>query len=79
MAFKKCPHSELGAAVLDLREKVEPMADSHGWLTAEDPDPHQGQADPCQPVLARLAIGVEERPDTLRSTQIGRYMCLEQI
>lgn len=41
------------------------MADSHSRLTAEDPDPHQGQADPGQPVLARLTVGVEESPDTL--------------
>lgn len=53
------------------------MSDSHSRLTTEDPDPHQGQADPGQPVLARLTVGVEEGLDALKNTQIERHVYID--
>lgn len=60
-----CP-TYLGVALHDLRHQVEAVAHGDGGLAREQPHPHQRQPDPGQPVLARLAVSVEERPYTLR-------------
>lgn len=55
----------LRTAVLDLGEQVEAVADGDRRLPGHEPHPHQSQTDPRQPILTRLTVGVEKRPNAL--------------
>lgn len=54
------------------------MTNGYGWLTGQKTDSHQCQADPRQPVLARLTVGVEERPDALNTEEEPLIMLVIQ-
>lgn len=45
------------------------MPHRDGRLAREQPHAHQRHADPGQPVLARLPVGVEEGSDALRQNE----------
>ncbi len=47
------------------------MANGYCRLARQKTNPHQCQADPRQPVLACLTVGVEECPDALRHREEG--------
>lgn len=47
------------------------MANSYCRLSRQKTNSHQRQADPRQPVLARLTVRVEESPNSLRSGEKG--------
>lgn len=65
----KALYTDLGATVLNLCKQVKPMANSYCWLARQKADSHQCQANPRQPILARLPVGVKESPDALRGTE----------
>lgn len=50
---------------LHFSEQVKAMPYGHCWLACQQSDPHDGESDPSQPVLASLAIGIEESPNDL--------------
>lgn len=58
--------TDLGTAVLKLCEQVEAVADRHCRLARQKAYSHQGQADSGQPVLAGLAVCVEESLNGLK-------------
>lgn len=47
------------------------MTNGYSWLAREKTNPHQSKADPSQPVLACLTVGVEECPDALKQRDSG--------
>lgn len=47
------------------------MTNGHCWLSRENTDPHQCQADPRQPVLACLTVSVKECSYTLKDGHRG--------
>lgn len=64
-------NTDLSATVFNLCKQIEPMANSYCWLSRQKTNSHQCQADPRQPVLARLTVCVEESPNSLRSGEKG--------
>lgn len=64
-------NTDLSATVFNLCKQIEPMANSYCWLSRQKTNSHQCQADPRQPVLARLTVRVEESPNSLRSGEEG--------
>lgn len=59
--------SNLRTAVLDLGEQVEAVAYGDCRLAGHEPHPHQCQADPRQPILTRLTVGVEKGSNALKN------------
>lgn len=43
------------------------MADGDRRLAGHEPHPHQSQADPRQPILTRLTVGVEKGSNALEN------------
>lgn len=69
---RKCS-TNLRAAVLDLGEQVEAVADGDRRLSGHEPHPHQSQADPRQPILTSLTVGVEKGSDALENRRRGCF------
>lgn len=69
---RKCS-TNLRAAVLDLGEQVEAVADGDRRLAGHEPHPHQSQADPRQPILTSLTVGVEKGSDALENRRRGCF------
>lgn len=66
--------TNLSTAVLDLGEQVEAVTDGDRGLAGHEPHPHQSQADPRQPILTRLTVGVEKSSNALERTD--HTMCV---